>query len=319
MVEGVEVKVPSFFWPITCFFMFLALMNPLVYLECQENCRTHYVSQYDGVNYNEWANATWLQASGNLTLEKLTHGLVKCENKCDDCEESACSDWDYGGMKQLDSALRNHSSFLPSFLTTMCYCEDYCTGNCENGLIALPGKSTANSKWISMDCKAMEASFNATSGKICGLVDLHTRAYYVTIFCLVFMLVLQLIMLGLEYVNFDSFLDGKWKCLFLPYRVKKSIYIFLACTCLSAQLYTFLIVNRDTEDKLDDYFDVIDGEFYYNWNTRGYYLFVTAIVGSFVTIITMVFFMPKVERQKKKSYRNDIHGISTESVLNRKF
>merc|ERR550534_844203 len=133
------------------------------------------------------------------------------------------------------------------------------------------------------------------------------------------MLLLQLVMLGLEYVNFDSFLDGRCRCLFLPYRVKKSLYIFLALICLAMQLFTFVKIKQETEDKLHDYFEVINGEFHYNWNTRGYYLFITAIAGSGVTILTMVFKMPQVQRQKKKSYRNDIHGISTESVLARKF
>jgi len=328
MVEGVEVKVPSFFWPVTCFLMFLAFMNPLVELKCVgEHCRTNYVSIYDGDSYTDWENGTWLQADGNLTIEGLTHGLVSCENKCDDCEEEECSEWDYGGMKELEETLwnrSNHSSALPSFTTTMCYCADFCEGNCDNGLIALPGNDTANSKWTDMDCKAMEAAHNKTahnetSGKICGLVELYTWAYIVTITCLVFMALLQLTMLGLEYVNFDSFLDGRCRCLFCPYWVKKSLYIFLACVCLAAQLYTFFTVTEETDDKLDDYFEVINGDFEYDWNTRGYYLFLAAISGSCVTILTMVFFMPKVERQKKKSYRNDIHGISTESVLARKF
>jgi len=303
--------------------MFLASMNPLVILECEENCRDYYVSEYDA-NYSTWrgnttGNTPVLQANGNLTLDHLTHGWVSCDNKCDDCEEDVCADWDYGGMKQLENALQVHGKLLPSFLTTMCYCEDFCTGNCENGLIALPGNYTANSKWIDMNCAQMEEDLSAESGKICGLVELYTEAYIITILCLVFMALLQLIMLGLEYVNFDSFLDGRCRCLFLSYWVKKSLYIFLAAICLGMQIYTFWIINRDTKEKLDDYFSVVVGEFRYDWETRGYYLFVTALVGSGVTILTMIFKMPEVERQKKKSYRNDIHGISTESVLARKF
>jgi len=321
MVDGVEVKIPSFFWLVTLFVMFLALMNPLVVLECQgDHCRTNYVSKYDGANYTTWAaGGTWLQATGNLTLEKLTHGLVNCESECSDCEESDCSEWDYAGMKALDLALQDYGKSLPNFLTKMCYCDDFCEGNCTNGLIALPGNNTANSKWLNMDCKAKEEFFDAESGKICGLVELYSWVYIVTIACLVFMLLLQLTMLALEYVNFESFLDGRCKCLFCPFWVKKSLYITLACVCLTAQLYTFLIVISETDEKLDHYFEVIDGDFKYDWNTRGYYLFITAIAGSCVTTFTMIFFMPKVERQKKKSYRNDIHGISTESVLARKF
>jgi len=321
MVDGVEVKVTSFFWPVTWFVMFLAIMNPLVKLECQEDhCRTSYVSEYDGDNYTDWyADGTWLQATGNLTIQKLIHGWVNCETECGDCEESDCSKWDYAGMKQLDQVLQNHGTSLPSFITTMCYCDDFCEGKCENGLIALPGNNTMNSKWRNMDCKAKENFFNAESGKICNLVELYQQVYIITIACLVFMLLLQLTMLALEYVNFESFLDGRCKCLFCPFWVKKSLYISLACVCLAAQLYTFLIVNRDTAERLDDYFEVIQGNFKYNWKTRGYYLFIAAIAGSCVTIFTMIFFMPKVERQKKKSYRNDIHGISTESVLARKF
>jgi len=323
MVEGVEVKVPSFFWPVTCFVMFLALMNPFVKLECVgDHCRTNYVSKYDGDNYTVWwDDGAWMQASGNLTIEDLNHGWVNCESKCDDCGEADCEDWDYGGMKELDEALQQHGSALPSFLTTMCYCADFCEGNCTNGLIALPGNNTVNSKWISMDCKALEASFNAPSGKICGLVELYTWAYIVSVTCLVFMVLLQFTMLGLEYVNFDSFLDGRCRCLFCPYWVKKSLYITMATVCLAAQLYTFLTLTNNTDEKLDDYFEAIDGKvvFTYDWGTRGYRLFITAIAGSCVTICTMVFVMPKVERQKKKSYRNDIHGISTESVLARKF
>jgi len=321
MVDGVEVKVTSFFWPITWFVMFLALMNPLVVLECVgDHCRHNYVSEYDGDNYTTWyGNGMWLQATGNLTIQKLTHGFVNCESECNDCEESDCKNWNYTGMKQLDKALQKHDTSLPSFLTTMCYCDDFCEGNCENGLIALPGDNTVNSKWLKMDCKATEKSFDAKNGEICGLVDLYQWVYIVTIACLVFMVLLQLTMLALEYVNFESFLDGRCKCLFCPFWVKKSLYIFLACVCLAAQLYTFITVYTDTENKLDAYFEIIDGEFRYDWNTRGFYLFITAIAGSCVTIFTMIFFMPKVERQKKKSYRNDIHGISTESVLARKF
>jgi len=320
MVEGVEVKVPSFFWPVTCFVMFLALMNPFVKLKCiGPHCKTDFVSEFDGVNYTIWADGgAWKQAHGNLTIEKLTHGLVNCESKCDDCGKDDCKNWDYGGMRKLDEALHYHGSALPSFITSMCYCADFCV-NCTGGLIPLPGNNTANSKWIDMDCKALEATFNETEGRICGLVELYRSAYIIFVTCLVFMVLLQFTMLVLEYVNFDSFLDGRCRCLFCPYWVKKSLYILMAIVCLAAQLYTFLTLVKDTNDKLDDYFEVINGDFDYDWNTRGYHLFITAIVGSCVTICTMVFAMPKVERQKKKSYRNDIHGISTESVLARKF
>jgi len=331
MVEGVEVKVPSFFWPVTCFIMFLAGMNPLVKLRClpgdgedgEGSCETEYISQYDR-NYSEWRNHTWMQADGNLTMFKLTHGLVNCENKCNDCDDEDCDGWDYGDMKLLDYAYQNYTNkSLPSFLTTMCNCADFCKDNCLNGLIALPGNDSINAQWIYMDCKKMEAehdtSENGNSGKICGLVNLYRWAYILTFVTLVFMILLQFTMLGLEYVNFDSFLDGKCRCLFCPYWLKKTLYIFWACVCLGAQLYIYLLVYGTTDEKLDAYFEVINGNFYYDWDTRGNYLFLASIVVSGVTILTMVFFMPKVERQKKKSYRNDIHGISTESVLARKF
>merc|ERR550534_1406073 len=256
---------------------------------------------------------------------KLTHGYVNCENSCNDCEEEYCEFWNYEEMKELDWTLKNrtnYNSFLPGFLTTMCYCADFCE-NCFGGFIALPGNDHMDANWRDMDCEKLEADHNATEngnrGKICGLVNLYRRANILTTACLVMMLLLQFTMLGLEYVNFDSFLDGRCRCLFCPYWVKKTLYIFLACLCFSVQLYTFLLVKDKTDEKLDAYFDVINGNFEYDWYTTGYYLFITAIVGSCVTIVTMVFLMPRVERQKKKSYRNDIHGISTESVLARKF
>jgi len=323
MVEGVEVKVPSFFWPVTCFVMFLAAMNPLVKLNCLKNCKENYVSEFDGEAYIKWRGDTWLQADGNLTMFKLTHGYVHCENSCNDCDEENCKFWNYEEMKKLDRAIKNRTNYnssLPEFLTTMCYCADFCEDKCKNGFIALPGNDSMDANWEDMDCKKLEADHNATdSGKICGLVDLYRRAHILTIACLVMMIILQITMLGLEYVNFDSFLDGRCKCLFCPYWIKKTLYIFLACVCLGVQLYTFLPVKEKTDEKLDAYFDVINAEFEYDWHTRGYYLFIAAIVGSCVTIFTMVFLMPRVERQKKKSYRNDIHGISTESVLARKF
>jgi len=321
MVEGVEVKVPSFFWPLTCFFMFLASLNPLVVLECtgDDHCRETYVSQYDE-NYTDWLGNTWLQADGNLTIEQLTHGWVDCSVKCADCDEEDCRDrgWNYTGMMKLDDALHNHSKALPSFLTSMCNCEDYCEDYCIDGRIALPGNNTVNKKWIYMDCKAIEKDFDAEEGKICGLVNLFTWVYILIMGCIACMFLLLCIMLGLEYVNFDSFLDGRCSFLFCPYRVKKTLYIVMACGCLVAQIYTFVVVRRDTEEKLDDYFDVILGDFDYSWDTRGSYLFITAIAGSGVTIVTM-FMMPKVERQKKKSYKNDIHGISEDSLSARQF
>jgi len=335
MVEGVEVKVPSFFWPVTCFVMFLASMNPLVKLQCfGENCKEDYVSELDGQNYTDWMSANntwnssdwddgsaWLQARGNLTMFRLTHGYVNCEDKCNDCgDEDDCYGWNYTAMIELDNALHRYNSALPSFLTQMCNCADFCEDKCQNGLIALPGNKSMNAKWMDMDCKNLEEIHNATeSGQICGLVNLYRRANILFILTLVLMILLQLTMLGLEYVNFDSFLDGKCRWLFCPYWVKKILYIFLAFICLGAQLFIYIMVREETDDKLKEYFKVIDGNFNYDWNTRGHYLFITAIVGSFVTLVTMVFFMPKVERQKKKSYRNDIHGISTESVLARKF
>jgi len=320
MVEGVEVKVPSFFWPVTCFVMFLSAMNPLVKLKCigDDNCKTDYVSVHDE-NYTEWHNETWMQADGNLTMFRLTHGLVNCEDKCRDCDEEDCEGWDYEDMKDLDYALQKYFKSLPEFLTTMCACADFCE-DCHNGLIKLPGNDSMNAQWIDMDCKALEAERNApNSGKICGLVDLYRGAYILTFLTLVLMVILQITMLGLEYVNFDSFLDGKCQCLFCPYWVKKTLYIFMACVCMGAQLYIYLLVIGETDEKLDAYFELYNGDFEYDWETRGNFLFVAAIVGSGVTIVTMCFFMPKVERQKKKSYRNDIHGISTESVLARKF
>jgi len=328
MVEGVEVKVPSFFWPVTCFLMFLAGMNPIVKLKCvplegEDNCKTKYVSVYDVQNYSIWRNETWLQANGNLTMLKLTHGIVNCEDECNDCDEDDCDEWDYGNMRQLDDALRVYNKSLPSFLTEMCNCADFCKDNCTNGLIALPGNNSMNAQWIDMDCKKLEAERNAAangnSGKICGLVELYRMAYILSVVTLVLMVLLQVTMLGLEYVNFDSFLEGKCRCLFCPYRIKKSLYIFWACVCLGAQLYIYLLITGETNEKLDRYFEVINGNFEYDWDTRGNYLFLAAIVGSGVAIFTMFFFMSKVERQKKKSYRNDIHGISTESVLARKF
>jgi len=324
MVEGVEVKVPSFFWPVTCFVMFLAGMNPLVKLKCTDDttCRKDYVSELDGTNYTVWRDGNaWLQSDGNLTLFRLTHGYVNCEDQCNDCgDEDDCDGWSYALMKELDNALRNHSTALPDFLTQMCSCADFCEDKCQNGLIALPGNKSLDAQWTDMDCKDLEAKHNATeSGQICGLVNLYRTANILFIVTLVLMILLQFTMLGLEYVNFDSFLDGRCRWLFCPYWVKKLLYIFLAQICLGAQVYIYLLVLQETNEKLDAYFDVINGTFDYDWDTRGHYLLVTAIVGSGVTIITMVFFMPKVERQKKKSYRNDIHGISTESVLARKF
>jgi len=328
MVEGVEVKVPSFTWVVTCFVMFLAAMNPLVELRCkenyEENCKTDYVSKFDKEKYANWSNVTWMQADGNLTMLKLTHGFVSCENKCDDCDEETCANWSYEEMKQLDDNLRNHTAEgLPRFLRNMCYCADYCDGNCENGFIELPGNKSMDANWIDMDCKTLEADHNAAqngnSGKICGLVNLYRRACILTIACIVMMILLQITMLGLEYVNFDSFLDGRCRCLFCPYWMKKTLYIFLACFCLSVQVYTFLLVTEKTDENLKAYFEVMNGEFKYDWNTRGYFLFLIAIGGSCLTIFTMVFFMHRVERQKKKSYRDDIHGIPTQSVLSRKF
>jgi len=294
-------------------------MNPLVKLDCHgHHCKTDYISESDGYNHTAWVNNTWLQANGNLTLEKLTHGLVNCETECADCDEAEKVGWNYTYMKLLDRKLNESGKALPTFLTTLFQCQDFCKDGCENGLIALPGNNTMNKKWTDMKCRTMETEFDAR-GKICPLVELYTWAYYVTIVCLAFMVLLQFTMLGLEYVNFDSFLDGRFRCLFCPYWVKKSLYITMAFICLLAQLYTFWKIYTDTDDRLDDYFSVIDGNFKYDWETRGFILFIIAIVGSLVTIITMFCFMTPVERQKKKSYRNDIHGISTESVLARKF
>jgi len=322
MVEGVEVKVPSFFWLVTWFLMFLAAMNPLVKLDCDLNCKKKYVSKFDGEDYRNWLNGTWLQSDGNLTMFTLTHGLVNCENNCSDCEEKQCTDWSYEQMKKLDKNLHEHNVALPGFLTSMCHCADFCKDS-KNGFIKLPGNNSIDANWIDMDCKKMEADHNATendkSGNICGLVDLYQQATILTIGCLVMMIFLQCTMLGLEYVNFDSFLDGRCRFLFCPYWFKKTLYIFLACLCLFVQVYTFSLVKGKTDENLEAYFKVINGEFKYNWDTRGHYLFIGAIVGSCLTIFTMVFFMHRVERQKKKSYRNDIHGISTESVLARKF
>jgi len=336
MVEGVEVKVPSFIWVVTCFVMFLAAMNPLVELKCkngaEKNCKNAYVSKFDVVKWNNWTGVTYMQADGNLTMLKLTHGFVSCNNSCDDCDENQCLDWSYEEMKKLDDKLREKKDEvggdldgLPDFLKNMCHCADYChgKGNCENGFIKLPGNNSMDSNWIDMDCKTLEADHNATengnSGKICGLVELYTQACILTIACIVMMILLQITMLGLEYVNFDSFLDGRCRCLFRPYRFKKALYMILACLCLFVQVYTFILVKTKTDKNLEAYFEVMKGEFEYNWNTRGYFLFIIAIGGSCLTILTMVFFMHPVERQKKKSYRNDIHGISTESVLARKF
>merc|ERR1711920_282393 len=208
--------------------------------------------------------------------------------------------------------LHNDEYALPDFLTEMCHCADFCK-NCENAFIELPGNDSINAKWIDMDCKKLEADHNAAEngngGKICGLVNLYRQASILTIACLVMMVFLQCTMLGLEYVNFDSFLDGRCRFLFCPYWLKKTLYIFLASSCLFVQVYTFVLVTGKTNENLQAYFDVINikSTFKYNWNTRGYYLFLVAIVGSGLTIFTMVFFMQKVERQKKKSYRNDIH------------
>merc|ERR1719427_948682 len=118
-----------------------------------------------------------------------------------------------------------------------------------------------------MDCKALEATFNETEGRICGLVELYQSPYIIFVTCLVFMVLLQFTMLVLEYVNFDSFLDGRCRCLFCPYWVKKSLYILMATVCLAAQLFTFLKLSKDTNEKLDDYFEAIDGEivFKYDW------------------------------------------------------
>jgi len=338
MIEGVEVKVPLFFWFFTVFVMFLAIVNPLVELECLSKCKKKYVSKYDREAYANWTD-TNMQAKGNLTLEKLTHGWVNCEAECHDCDDKKeCKNWDYEYMKLFDRNLTywtNSSNWpnptswselphlptksLPTFLTQLCNCSDFCE-DCKDGLIPLPNTTTVNKQWIDMKCTKMEKALGVNGkGKVCPLVNLYKEAYIVIITCLVFMAVLELTMLGLEYVNFDSFLDGRCRFLFLPYWVKKTFYIGLACLCLILQLYTYITVRTKTDKRLEAYFEAIDADFNFNWGTRGRILFIMAIVSSCLTIFTMLCFMPRVERQKKKSYRNDIHGISTESVLTRKF
>merc|ERR1719268_327975 len=104
-----------------------------------------------------------------------------------------------------------------------------------------------NAKWMDMDCKNLEEIHNATeSGQICGLVNLYRTANILFIVTLVLMILLQFTMLGLEYVNFDSFLDGRCRWLFCPYWVKKLLYIFLAQICLGAQVVVLPLLGEET-------------------------------------------------------------------------
>lgn len=351
MVDGVEVKTPSFFWPLTCFIFFLALKNPFIKLECVgDHCRTNYESQYNGEAYTNWSNVTWMQSDGNLTVEMLKHGYVDVGVECGDCDAERCEDWNYPEMKELDDKLIEVDlGGLPDFVYYECYCQDFCTERDENNFISLPSAADLCSAraplfpggevpgcgadddpvpsvpnhieqmWISMDCAQMEADHNAAEGSICNLVDLFKFAYGVSVGTLILMCILQALMIYLEYVNFNSFMDGKCRCLFCPFIVKKLIFIAFAVLCFCMQGFVFMTLRSGVEDALNDYFDAVNGEFEYNWRARGYFLWWATLIGSGTTILSMIFLMPKIERQKKKSYRNDIHGISAESLEARKF
>merc|ERR1719233_944301 len=156
------------------------------------------VEKYD--SYDEWRNGSAsLQSDGNVTLLKFSHGYVKCDSNCDDCEgkddaTEKCADYNHTEYKDLLETLEFLTENVPSYNWTLrsylkldCKCKDWCSDCDDKNLVSLPGDEDGNKRhmqnnWykLKMHCKDWETRFN-NNGTMCKLFDKFSLTMNLTV------------------------------------------------------------------------------------------------------------------------------------------
>jgi len=316
MVVGLDIKYSVMLIPVTMFFYLTAIMNPIIELKCVgPNCRKRMHSKFDKNfsrfdSYEEWRNGSEsLQSDGNVTLIRFSHGYVKCDSDCDDCEgkdgaSETCTNYNdteyqllLDGMENLTESVIGFNHTLPTYLEPNCNCRDWCT-NCDDyDLVSLPGDEDGLHRhmqnfWnkLQTNCKAWEMEFGSSDGEMCKLFERFYFTMALTVIGFVWLGAVLVLMMFMEYTNFHIFNDGKCKCCFRTPRFKKILFTVLLTAPVSFMMYIGLklMYVGNTEELLDKYFELVGAEFEYDWDTRGVTMFWISMALALLSIVVMM-------------------------------
>jgi len=320
MVDGLDIKHSVMLIPLTMFFYLTAMLNPVILLKCKgPNCRVRMHSIFDDFNgtsdgfsnYSEWRNGRAnLQSDGNVTLIKFNHGYVRCDSNCDDCEgrkdaDKKCKDYDDTSYQLLVGTSKNLTHFfndtnysIPDFLIPECDCKDWCSG-CDPDFVALPVDEDdglhrhAFNYWNKLlkNCEEWELEYGIRSdgGEMCDLFNAFSLTMALTVIGFIWLGAVLTLMMFMEYTNFHIFYGGKCKFCFRTPLFKKILFTVLLTAPVSFMMWTMVQLRYgDTELYLDKYFDLIEAEFNYDWDTRGIKMFWVSIGLAILSIIVMM-------------------------------
>jgi len=317
MVLGLNIKYSVMLIPVTMFFYLTAIMNPVIILRCDgPHCRKKMRSIYDDFeddekfeDYEEWRNGTAnLQANGNVTLLSFKHGYVICDSNCNDCKgkddaSEACENYndtkyellleDLRDLAEEDDRIDDH---LPEFMNKNCSCRDWCANCDDTNLVALPGPDDGlprhvNDYWneLQKNCKTWQIDFGAEDNEMCNLFDRFYRTMALTLVGFCWLLAVLFLMMFMEYTNFHIFYNGKCKFCFRTPRFKKILFTVLLIAPVSFMLIVGLeLKSGDTEELLNNYFELVGAKYQYDWDTRGVIMFWISMGLAITSILSMI-------------------------------
>jgi len=321
MVVGLDIKYSLMLIPVTLFFYLTAMMNPIIILRCAEpNCRKRMRSVYDDFedderfdNYSHWRNGSVsLQANGNVTLISFNHGYVKCGSSCDDCpgkDDASESCENYNDTKYellLDDLLfystidDNIPDHIPDYLNKNCSCRDWCSNCDDTDLVALPGvpgdedvsPRHVNGLWtrLQMNCEKWQTGFGTEGNEMCDLFKRFSFTMILTVTGFAWLWAVLALMMFMEYNNFHIFYDGKCKFCFRTPCFKKILFTLLLIAPVSFMMIVGIELKfGNTEELLNNYFELIGAEFEYDWDTRGVIMFFISMALAILSILSMIF------------------------------
>jgi len=351
MVVGLEIQYSVCLIPVTMLFYLTALLNPIIKLECTgPHCRSKMHSRFDIFtrndsynSYDEWRNGTSsLQSDGTVTLLKLTHGYVKCEENCDDCEdketaEVKCENYNDTQYKELLATLEKlneklpakYNWTLPSYLKLDCKCKDWCPECDHHNLVSLPGdkdgKLQVQTYWYQLwgdycfDTQnetwqegSVESKNNDT---MCKLFKRFFIIMTLTVIGFLWLGAVLVIMMFVEYINFHIIFDGKCKFCFCTPCFKKILFTGILTVPFLFMLYigSELLWLRNMDDLLRDYFEIIGATFKLNYkDTPGVIMFYISMGFAFLSIVATM--LSGTTQRHLRTIKNYRRGVEYEGV-----
>jgi len=342
MVQGLNLYCSMILLPFTIFVFAATMINPIVKLECLEGhgfvCKDRRLSKFDD-NYDEWRypdgnNMTRLQADGNLTLTRFSHGFVPCySDQCKDCTgKKECADYNYTQYESLLADIEEYNANktaeygvnitddelieLPGWMVPDCACLEFC-GDCdEQHLIKLPGNmGHVQGLWAFLDCQEITREWMLPNEEpVCDLFNNFFKVVTAGAMALLGIGVTFMWMCFLEYVNFHLFCSGNCKCLFISPWKKKIMFVVMLTGPLFLLIWLLMNLYQETDRKLNAYFDAVGVAYKYNWNTRGYIMWWICI-GNVCLSILAILVAGKTERHlvTMNNYRRGIDYANGET------